>query len=137
MSYTDMAELVGRKISKVLLDSNAQEVLGFETDEGAIYYEAEGDCCSESWFADIVNFPALDCATVSSVEALHLPQDPKDGRSRQEYDVVYGYLIRTDRGAATVIFRNSSNGYYGGWLERVEKPNDDTDMKELKGDYPE
>jgi hypothetical protein len=32
--------------------------------------------------------------------------------------VVYGYKLRTDKGHATIAFRNSSNGYYGGWLER-------------------
>ncbi len=34
----------------------------------------------------------------------------------KEYDCLqfYGYKITTDKGDATIEFRNSSNGYYGG-----------------------
>lgn len=42
-----------------------------------------------------------------------------DGRTRQKYDEAYGYKIFTDKGQADIIFRNSSNGYYGGSLDDV------------------
>ena len=59
-----------------------------------------------------------------------------DGRSRQKIDEAYGYKITTDKGHADIIFRNSSNGHYGGWLKNAnilkEIPND---LKEIRSDW--
>jgi hypothetical protein len=49
---------------------------------------------------------------------------PNDGRTRQEEDAAYGYEITTTKGVVSLAFRNSSNGYYGGWAEAISaKPN--------------
>jgi hypothetical protein len=40
----------------------------------------------------------------------------EDGLCRQEYDQVYGYCLVTDGGVCEIVYRNSSNGYYGGFL---------------------
>lgn len=40
--------------------------------------------------------------------------DIDDGRSRQEVDSLYGQKITTDKGYADIVYRNSSNEYYGG-----------------------
>lgn len=110
-----MDELLGKKILKIFVSDN-QEILSFDTDKGLVSYKATGDCCSESWFADITGVDALLGATPSEIKYLELGEDIDDGRSRQDVDQIYGFKITTEKGYADIIFRNSSNGYYGGGL---------------------
>jgi hypothetical protein len=84
------------------------------SDGSTVVWATEGDCCSESWWADAFELSALRGHTVRSAKEIKLPS-PDDDRSRQEEDVAYGVEITTDRGVAKFAFRNSSNGYYGGW----------------------
>lgn len=109
-----MKELIGKKVSAAYV-GNADEVLLFLTDAGPIAYKTYGDCCSETWFADIVGVSALIGGTVRTVED-SVPDDynDEDGRCRQEYDSVYGHKVVTDKGYVDIVYRNSSNGYYGG-----------------------
>lgn len=78
-------------------------------------YTLWADCCSETWFADIVGVEALIGQRVTGIDVLELP-NPEDDRSRQEYDEAYGYRLRTCKGTCDVVFRNSSNGYYCGHM---------------------
>lgn len=86
-----------------------------------IIYICEGDCCSETWFADIIGVQSLlqqeviDVAEMSTEKSLS-NYNINDGRGRQEYDEVYGYRLMTRLGTCDFVFRNSSNGYYGGHL---------------------
>lgn len=112
-----MKELIGKKITGLRVNDD-QTVLAFDTDQGAVYYIAYGDCCSESWFADITGVGALIGGTVRMVDEVKMDgYNVDDGRGRQESDQAYGYKITTDKGYADIVFRNSSNGYYGGWLD--------------------
>jgi hypothetical protein len=52
---------------------------------------------------------------VMAAEELPAADAPEDGRTRQEFDAIYGVKLTTSQGAPTFVFRNSSNGYYGGW----------------------
>ncbi len=113
-----MEHLIGHLI-RALYVSPGEEQLAFVTDKATITYGTDADCCSETWFADVLGVNALLGATVTAVEDLQLPAGydaQTDGRTRQEEDDVYGHTIVTDRGRCTVIYRNSSNGYYGGNL---------------------
>lgn len=116
-----MKELIGKTVMAMYVNED-QSILKYVLDGGVeLHYEAEGDCCSESWFADIIfstyrnKFPM----TVTNVEELEVPEwlnevMTKDGRCRQEHDQVYGYNIISANNAINIIYRNSSNGYYGG-----------------------
>ena len=109
-----LERLVGRTI-KAIYVSPCGAYLRLETDSRDLGFEAFGECCSETWFADLTGVDALLGGTVAAVEVVDLP-DPTDDRGRQEYDQAYGANITTNKGRATLVFRNSSNGYYGGWL---------------------
>lgn len=103
----------------------------------------DGDCCSESWWADAIGVKQLIGAEVTDVEEMEMPDESlvpvqtydsdngkyintlPDGviepprhldprRTRQQEDTLYGYRVKTTQGACDLIFRNSSNGYYGG-----------------------
>jgi len=112
-----MKELIGKTIQKALINED-QSLIAFVTEVGNIYFIAQGDCCSETWFSDILNVTNIFNAKVTSVRSIELPEyNVEDGRTRQQYDSVYGYKLVSAKGETTVIFRNSSNGYYGGYVE--------------------
>lgn len=116
-----MKELIGKKISGLRINED-QSILVFDTDQGTVGYETYGDCCSESWFADITGVSAMIGGTVQAVEEVSMyDYNVEDGRTRQEYDEAYGYKLTTDKGYADIVFRNSSNGYYGGSIELLKR----------------
>lgn len=138
-----MKELVGKIVTGVYV-SDDQYYMKFDIkDAQPIVYHTDGDCCSETWFADIVIVEGgfTDKSTnknpleVVVCEELDIPSwmelvITNDGRGRQEVDTVYGFkLIFKDKDYIykqrdmTVIFRNSSNGYYGGCVELVDQEN--------------
>jgi hypothetical protein len=129
-----MKELLGKEVVSLSV-SKDQSVLSFETKDGRVAFSAYGDCCSESWFADINGVHSLLNATVRSIEEMPLTDyNVEDGRCRQESDSAYGYKIHTNKGSASVIFRNSSNGYYGGWLESIKDDLPQGDMVPITED---
>lgn len=115
-----MKELVGRIITGIRVAPDQSELL-FDTDKGPVKYSTEADCCSESWFADITGVHAIIGAQVRQAEEVEnmAHYNVEDGRTRQEYDSAYGWKLTTDKGHADIVFRNSSNGYYGGWMNKA------------------
>lgn len=119
---TSGRELIGHKIVRVNL---TDEYLDFYTDADLrLRYTCDGDCCSFSYFHDIVGAEKLYAnGPVTEVNSISLEPDVI---SEDEYDVIqcYGYEIVTESpqwGDQTTVFsfRNSSNGYYGGWMSFV------------------
>lgn len=109
-----MKELIGKTVKRLRV-SEDQGILAFDTDQGIVAYETDADCCSETWFADILGIKELIGGTVTGVEELDMPEHHmEDSRSRQDYDVLYGWRLKLRPGSTEIIFRNSSNGYYGG-----------------------
>lgn len=130
-----MKELVGKVVKEMYVNED-QSLLKFVTDSGEVVYITEADCCSETWFADIIFGHTFFGKVVSEVTELEVPDWvsvllTKDGRTRQEYDQVYGYQIvcantsdyrfGSNSSNCDIIFRNSSNGYYGGSCELVDE----------------
>jgi hypothetical protein len=115
-----MKALIGKTITELHINDD-QSVLVFTTASGELFaYSTEGDCCSESWWADITGVSALLGGTVATAEEVSMDSyNVEDGRSRQCSDEAYGYKLTTNKGYVDLVFRNSSNGYYGGWMEAV------------------
>lgn len=111
-------ELAGKMLIALEIDLDRQHYARLVTDDGVYVIYAEGDCCSESWFADALYVPRKLPVKLSSIEGVRLPDPPNDGRTRQEYDQAYSVRIHHDglEGSTELVFRNSSNGYYGGWF---------------------
>lgn len=126
----DLADsLVGRAVDGVDVSLDNYR-LRFRFGDAKVVWATEGDCCSVSWWNDAVGLSALRGGrTVSSVLTVELPNVP-DGPD--ELTQAYGIRVATDRGAATFIFRNASNGYYGGWAF-VENYTGDEEWRELEG----
>jgi hypothetical protein len=114
---TRLSELVGKKIACIFVGEDEDRIV-FLTNEGTIGYMCHGDCCSQTWIADLIGVDALIGGTVIEVETIELEDyNTEDGRSRQHSDCAYGEKITTNKGFAKLIYRNSSNGYYGGDIE--------------------
>lgn len=110
----DTTNLVGRKIEELYVGPEEADLI-LVLDNGDICrFDTEGDCFSESWWADIVGVKQLLNHTITSIDEVDMPI-PKDDRTRQDEDEAYCYKIKTDGGECDLIFRNSSNGYYGGY----------------------
>lgn len=123
MTYSRYDQWMGALDGKTVVGidvSDDEEAMRFRCEDGSVVvWATEGDCCSQSWWADGFHLNELRGATVLNVTSLEMP-DPKDDRTRQEVDEVYGLHVATNRGVAKLAFRNSSNGYYGGWAYVTE-----------------
>lgn len=77
--------------------------------------ETEGDCCSSSW-VEHLTIPELGGTITAVISSNALP--PHEPPDEDGYDVieVYHKTIRTTKGELIIEYRNSSNGYYGGWM---------------------
>lgn len=113
-----MKDMLGEYVERVSVN-DGERFLMFHNGSATTTYEACGDCCSESWFADITGLDNLRGQTVIGVRILDVDLPEGDTRTRQESDQVYGYRLSTRKGDCDIIFRNSSNGYYGGELVLV------------------
>ncbi len=128
-----MKELIGKTV--VSLEVNeCENVLVFNCTDDKVVYYAYGDCCSETWFADIVGVHCLLGATVLDSQDISLPY-VEDGRCRQEYDQFYGVKLMTDKGYVDIVYRNSSNGYYGGSIELCENDLAYETFREITDDW--
>lgn len=110
--------LVGEKVNKVFIDYSGNSLF-FVTDNFILQVDTWADCCSDTWFADIMDADILKKGPVTKVEYMDpLPgYDVDDGRGKQDYDLAYSFRIYVGNQFAEFIYRNSSNGYYSGSSE--------------------
>lgn len=113
----DECPLLGEKVYRVFVSPGEEELYFDVGKDISIMFDTDADCCSETWFADITSVKQLIGGLVSKVEEVDVKHVGCDNRSRQEDDCVYGYKITTNLGVCSIVYRNSSNGYYGGGCE--------------------
>lgn len=109
--------LIDKKIFSMSL-SDDKEIMTLKTQNSLITLTAQGDCCSHSW---IEHYDAIPEGTI--IKSV-ITKDVRVLKEDEDYDLLqqYFYEIITDKGCFTIELRNSSNGYYGGYLEVYEKP---------------
>ena len=83
----------------------------FEGDRLAVL-GVEGGCYSNSWIEHVTIPNDIKGAVVVSVEDICMSSEEND-----EYDLLQSYetRINTNRGPIVMEYRNSSNGFYGGY----------------------
>jgi hypothetical protein len=103
--------LVGQRIKAIYVNS---ETLHIVTDKAVHKFEVEGDCCSHSYFYEVQNVSQMISWVAKEIEKIGMPNPEQP----DEYGLLqaYGYKIHTEGGYGLIVFRNSSNGYYGGWM---------------------
>jgi len=129
---TDLKKFLLNKKVEIYLNTHNDYTIIFRADNINYLFQLESECCSESWFSDIDNPEVLNGYSVTDIIMRNLDSyNIYDGRTRQVYDMVYGYSLVTGMGYCDIIFRNSSNGYYGGSMEYVTTLSDE----ELNNSY--
>lgn len=113
----ELSILKNKKILEVLKDED-NYLLKFVTDWGDFKFQAYGDCCSKSWFESFDNLENLIGEVVLDVIE---KDENKNDETLEDGDVIrfYSFTFKTPKGYADLEMRNSSNGYYGGSIERV------------------
>lgn len=128
MKIIDYDKIIGATVNAVYVDKRGQENLLLSTDMGYFLLVTYGDCCSMTFVSDIIR---CDLGKIVSVETIPLEEDILPYREpRQEYDSVFGlrFCLEPIEGrygqelsqSITIGFRNSSNGYYGGWIDGLQ-----------------
>lgn len=112
--------------------SDDKETITFAFEDGSeARFGVEGDCCSQSWIEHLDVPPYVigeKLVAVSDARTDDLTDDdtanPMQG-SEEEYRYrtheclqVYQTHFKTAKGDIVLEYRNSSNGYYGGYLVR-------------------
>lgn len=133
--FQTMKELIGKTIVSIYVNDDQSELV-FETNEGQIRYVTDADCCSETWFADLIGVEAIINQEILSVEDLEIPESLQDdSRSRQDSDSYYGVKLTTIKGYCDIVYRNSSNGYYSGDAGYYKEPIDISSWKQITEDW--
>ncbi len=112
--------MIGQIVDKIFINEDQSAIKFQFLDRSVGYFVTSCDCCSETWFADIIGVKALlegGGILRSESKSLDLPQD---NRCRQTFDEFYSIELTTNRGVCTFAFRNSSDGYYGGSAHYTE-----------------
>lgn len=136
-------DIIGKIISEVWINQDKTILALKMSNNKIIGLKTEGDCCSESWI-EHVDMPYIFSyenpleLKVLSVEETEIGEVIP---TRQDRDILYGIKMGMISLKGTyerkeelcIEFRNSSNGYYGGWIE-IEPLDDLSGFVRLTGD---
>lgn len=132
-------ELLKNKIITALYKSDDNGELSFKVhDNEYINFVAVGDCCSTTWFehfSGIENLISNQIIDIEEVDMSHLNEDINEESGCYDEIQVYGIKIKTTKGYVDIEFRNSSNGYYGGWVETYKEDSLDESLKLVTEDF--
>lgn len=117
MSEYMIGEFDDLKGKTILSVECSEKTLRFNLKGDAVCFEAKGDCCSESYIESLDNPEIFKDAVFQSVESVSGEQEEVSDIGVHKWTF---YKFKTDKGMCTLSFRNESNGYYDGWLERLE-----------------
>lgn len=91
-----------------------ESTMRFNLKHDAVLFHAVGDCCSQSFIESLDDQEVFNNSIFESVESIQGEQKDVDG----EVHAWTFYKFKTSKGMCTLSFRNESNGYYDGHLER-------------------
>lgn len=110
----------GKVLEEVKLSPDKSRILFMFKDGHSQAFSVKGECCSDSWIEHLEMPGDIDGATfLSAEESDTITQDHSDHDDNEggyQSISVYNTVFHTDRGDIVLEFRNSSNGYYGGYL---------------------
>ena len=114
-SFADYYPLHDKPIASVGVEEDGHLLVFRLVDGRTLTYAAQGDCCSNSWVEHITVPPDI----AGTVFTGYSEQDMGETRDSDDWEVlrVYQTAFQSPKGEVVVEYRNSSNGYYGGWLE--------------------
>jgi len=117
----DRLGLRGRTVTGIAVTRDEGGLI-LHTDGGDVVWGTDADCCSETWFADIIGLNAIlghEVLAVTLIQPEPGTRAADEGRTRQESDTIDGVALITAVGHCEIFWRNSSNGWYGGSIFHV------------------
>lgn len=115
--------LRGLAVKKIYISPDSTHLKFDVTKDGipqpAVIWVTEGECCSSSWWEEAFSLKSLKNEKVVGVEELTLNSERGSYGDETQW---YGISIITTKGIAKFVFRNESNGYYGGYAEVTSNP---------------
>lgn len=102
-------------IKAVVLDHDGGKLTFTSTENVKLTLQLTGGCCSSSYFDKdaVADAKALSGSTLTSIESSYISSD-----GDADIDVkTYALLLRTSEGSCSLMWHNSSNGYYSGDIE--------------------
>jgi len=112
----DYADMAGKPLVSVVVSDDKERVVFAFADGSEARFRVEGDCCSSSWIEHVDVPPAAIGQELTGVnDAL---AERREERENYEVLQVYKTTFHTACGDIVLEYRNSSNGYYGGYLVR-------------------
>jgi hypothetical protein len=118
----DFSNMIGKKLASVVLSDASGRVTFTFADGLERSFDVEGDCCSHSWIEYLEMPGDIAGATLLSVDDSAPITQSHDEHDDDGEISVYNTSFKTDRGEIVLEYRNSSNGYYGGYLVDVNSP---------------
>lgn len=115
-----MNKLEGVTVLEIRINEDKDRIKLILKDAPSLWISANGDCCSQSWFAHIEGFENLIGNKILKVIERQMPEPLKN----DDFECLqfYGWTLQTEKGNCDIEMRNSSNGYYGGDVEVEEYP---------------
>lgn len=111
----DWTYMYGAMLLAVEHDKHDRLVL--KTSHGTMTLTPAGDCCSRSWIESVDEQGAIG-GVVTDWDYGACEYLDAYGEEKQYFPV-----LKTTKGRVHIELRNSSNGYYGGWLNTTWSPN--------------
>jgi len=128
--YNDKLKgIIGLKITAIYKSGGDSDDgdFAFSFDDGSCIYGApDGDCCSSSWVEHVSGvYEAIGKKIISFEERPEYPTHENADHSEHDCLSLYGITLVTEGGHRIDIdYRNSSNGYYSGWLDWKLQPDE-------------
>jgi len=125
--------MAGRPLAAVELSPDKSMVTFRFQDGGSQSFTVEGDCCSSSWIEHI-EVPDR----IAGAEITNVTEDMEEPGEVEGHECLKVYQTRfiTSRGEIVLEYRNSSNGYYGGYLVDAAHEDPTTTAPEESGGRP-
>lgn len=126
-----MLVMLGKRIAALWVGRGAssfgqeEDVLVFVCGDERFAFSVEGDCCSTSYVTEIDGVDAIIGGTLTGLEQIEdgmYESNDDDDRYGGDFITPYAIRMETDKGQACITFHNSSNGYYGGWVQAAPVP---------------
>ena len=116
--HSEFKGMGGKLVQSVTLSDDKTEITFLFKDKSKAIFRTEGDCCSHSWIEYLTVPDDIEGQELISVEDSCIAREDDGG-----FDVlqVYNTKFHTAKGDIIIEYRNSSNGYYGGYLIRVDE----------------
>lgn len=115
--------LIGKKVIKAEKSEDGERFTFTFSDDTTHTLRVEGDCCSNSWIED-VTLPELPATIVAINDDYQMDltdgseNAPEEGQDWPPHECLLQYQTKfiTDKGDIIMEYRNSNNGYYGGYV---------------------